>query len=187
MGKSPLPLLPVDRFVCVKLITNFDMALVTLPVAPESLSIPEALAQLQQEITELALCQIAIARWQLHQQQTQQCQTSMQQLEAIQERINALAAELETQMRQFHLTASGLNPCYCALQSPPNPQRPANVWEIHHAAIPQVIRRGSQFILTAKSLDLSVIDEGTQGRERARYARRRREALEQWLLAQRHC
>lgn len=187
MGKSLLPLLPVDRFVCVKLITNFDMALVTLPVAPESLSIPEALAQLQQEITELALCQIAIARWQLHQQQTQQCQTSMQQLEAIQERINALAAELETQMRQFHLTASGLNSCYCALQSPPNPQRPANVWEIHHAAIPQVIRRGSQFILTAKSLDLSVTDEGAQGRERARYARRRREALEQWLLAQRHC
>lgn len=172
------------------------MALVTLPaqpqVAPEAPcfqepSIPDALAQLEQEITELALCQIAIARWQLHQQQTNQCQTLMQQLEAIQERINILAAELETQIHQFHTTAGALKTCSYGLQTPANPQRPANVWEIHNAVVPQVIHRGSRFILTAKPVDLSVIDEGAKGRERARCARRRREALERWLLAQRHC
>lgn len=172
------------------------MALVTLPVQPQFTpeapcfqepSIPEALAQLEQEIVELALCQIAIARWQLHQQQTNQCRTLMQQLEAIQERINTLSADLETQIHQFHTTASALKPCYRDLQTPANPPRPANIWEIHHTAVPQVIRRGSRFILTAKSLDLSVTDSGAHGQERARHARRRREALEQWLLAQRHC
>jgi hypothetical protein len=120
----------------------------------------------------------------------------VQQLEAIAAHINALATQLEAEMFKFKEIAVEVNRCYHVIQQSPDFKvmrwneselyhwRPLNIWEVHHCSIPTVLRRGVQFVLTAKIVNLFKAEGKVNAQRRAETAQKRRQALERWLAEQ---
>lgn len=54
--------------------------------------------------------------------------------------------------------------------------RPLNIWEVHHCSIPTVLRRGVQFVLTAKIVNMFKGEGKVNAQRRAETAQKRRQA-----------
>ena len=55
---------------------------------------------------------------------------------------------------------------------------------MHHCSIPPVLRRGVQFVLTAKTVNLFQGEGKVNAQRRAEMAQKRIQALERWLAEQ---
>jgi hypothetical protein len=82
-------------------------------------------------------------------------------LEEIAERINLLAAQLETEMHNFKNIAVEINSYYHQQQLNLNnhdkiksKRIPLNIWDIHFSSIPTIIKRGTKFIIVEKIVNL---------------------------------
>lgn len=107
---------------------------------------------------------------QQHQQKQEALQKELiqgiEQMEAMAESINALAVKLEMEMLQFTKIACKVNQVYHTMQQPTKSQanksinlklpqcRPLNLWQVHDALIPYVVRKHSKFILTVRTVNL---------------------------------
>jgi seryl-tRNA synthetase len=135
----------------------------------EVTSLDTAIAQLQREVAELENHGKNLVEQKRKQEQESlqhKVEQDVQQLEAIAAHINALATQLEGEMFKFKEIAVEVNRCYHVIQQPPDFNvmggnesnlhhwRPLNIWEVHHCSIPTVLRRGVQFVLTAKIVNL---------------------------------
>ncbi len=91
-------------------------------------------------------------------------------------------------MFKFKEIAVEVNRCYHVIQQPPDFKlmggnesnlhhwRPLNIWEVHHCCIPTVLRRGVQFVLTAKIVNLFKAEGKVNAQRRAETAQKRRQA-----------
>jgi len=165
----------------------------------EVTSLDTAIAQLQTEIAELENHEKSLVEEKRKQEQKSlqhKVEQDVQQLEAIAAHINALATQLEAEMFKFKEIAVEVNRCYHVIQQPPDFKlmgwnesklhhwRPLNIWEVHHCSIPTVLRRGVQFVLTAKIVNLFKAEGKVNAQRRAETAQKRRQALERWLAEQ---
>ncbi len=153
------------------------------------------LIALQEDVVRL---EKSIVQRKQHQQETQQQQLTdrMQNLHEQADRINALAAQLAAEMVKFQEMAQQVNRDCRALHSPEKkPEIPlsaakkhaiqsAPVWEIQSIAIPTIVKRDFQFVLTAIKVEKPGSEE-EDAAQRAAKAQQRREALERWLEARR--
>lgn len=158
------------------------------------------LAQLQDEVVELAKYEKKVAE--LQKQQTQeilqgQVAQGIQQLASLADSINALAIQLETEMLKFKETAIETNQAYRAIQQPTDltaigmeqPRlhcwKPFSIWQVHYSAVPAVVKERAKFVLTARIVDLFQAEREGDAHRRAETAQRRRKALERWLAERR--
>ncbi len=121
----------------------------------------------------------------------------IQQLAALGNRINALATQLEAEMCSFKEIAWEANQAYHAIQQTPDLKamekdesklsrwRPFDILEIDCPVVPTVVRRGSRFVLRAKTVEFLADREGDVVTGDAKSAQQRREALERWLAEKR--
>ena len=165
----------------------------------EVTSLDTAIAQLQTEVAELENHDnnlVEKKRKQGQESLQHKVEQGVQQLEALAAHINALVSQLEAEMFKFKETTVEVNRCYHVIQQSPNFKvmgwnesklhhwRPLNVWEVHHCSIPTVLRRGVQFVLTAKMVNLFKGEGKVNVPRRAEMAQKRRQALERWLAEQ---
>ncbi|MBH8567024.1 hypothetical protein I8748_33580 [Nostoc sp. CENA67] len=135
-------------------------------------SIPEnvipALAKLQSEVekVENSLLELRQKKQEIMQNQLS---AGIQKLATLANNINTLSNSIESEILNFQATAIEVNRLYQTMQDSPIfkglieeksirlPRIPLNIWEIDDPAIfvPTVIRSKSQFILTAKSVDIN--------------------------------
>lgn len=120
-----------------------------------------------------------------------------QQLAALGDRINALATQLEAEMLSFKEIAQEANQTYHAIQQSPDWKaiekeksklsrwRPCDMLEVDCPVVPTVVRRGSRFILRAKTVEFLVDREDDVVTGDTKSALQRREALERWLVEKR--
>jgi len=157
----------------------------------EVTSLDTAIAQLQTEIAEVENHEKSLVEEKRKQEQKSlqhKVGQDVQQLEAIAAHINALATQLEAEMFKFKEIAVEVNRCYYVIQQPPDFNvmggnesnlhhwRPLNIWEVHHCSIPTVLRRGVQFVLTAKIVNLFKAEGEVNAQRRAETAQKRRQA-----------
>jgi seryl-tRNA synthetase len=157
----------------------------------EVTSLDTAIAQLQTEVAELENHGKNLVEEKRKQEQKSlqhKIEQDVQQLEAIAAHINALATQLEAEMFKFKEIAVEVNRCYHVIQQPPDFNvmggkesnlhhwRPLNIWEVHHCCIPTVLRRGVQFVLTAKFVNLFKAEGKVNAQRRAETAQKRRQA-----------
>lgn len=121
----------------------------------------------------------------------------IQQLATLGDRINALATQLEAEMLSFKEIAQEANQTYHAIQQPPDWKaiargksklsrwKPCDMLEVDSPVVPTVVRRGSRFILRAKTVESLVDREDDVVTGEAKSALQRREALERWLVEKR--
>ena len=132
-------------------------------------SFDDALAKLETKIAELENYERELAKQkQIYEHKNTQLkfEWGVQKLENIAENINALAAQLESEIHNFKEVAVEVNRCYHLIQqlqnidnkSKPNRWRPLNIWEIHFLSLPTVIRRGTRFIIVKKIINLFSIE-----------------------------
>ncbi|MBF2063545.1 MAG: hypothetical protein IGS39_03800 [Calothrix sp. C42_A2020_038] len=129
-------------------------------------TLQSSLAQLAAEIAELeTMSRELVQNQQRNEQQILEAkvESGVQQLEQIAHRVNILAAQLETEMRNFKEVAVEVNRCYhicqqleSSHQNQPKPHRwtPLNIWDIHFSSIPAIIKRGNKFIFVEKVINL---------------------------------
>jgi hypothetical protein len=159
------------------------------------ISLDTAIAQLQREVEELEDYQKKLAT-QKHRQERDilhvQVEQGVQELEAVSDKINILATQLEAEMLKFKEIAVEVNRGYHLIQLHSDSEEtesneskidsdfPINIWQVHYSAIPTVIKRGFQYILTAKNVDMFKAEK-EDVQKRAEAAQKRRKALENWL------
>lgn len=168
---------------------------------PEIDSLHTAISQLQLEVVARKNYTESLAdskQKQEHEILQGKVEEGIHKLEVIKEQINYLATQLESEMVKFTEIAVEVNQDYHVIQQPLNLKvipvnesrlhncLPTNIWELHHlATIPTLVKRGSQFVMSAKNVDLFQSEGTVDARRRAKAAQKRREALESWLVEQR--
>ncbi|MFH7026465.1 MAG: hypothetical protein ACHBN1_13915 [Heteroscytonema crispum UTEX LB 1556] len=160
------------------------------------ISLNTAIAQLQREVEELEAYENKLAKQKQRQERDIlqiQVEQGVQELEAVSHRINTLATQLEAEMLKFKEIAVEVNRGYHLIQlhseseeiesneSKVDSYFPINIWQVHYSEIPTVIKRGFQFILTAKKVDMFKAEREIDVQKRAEAAQKRRKALERWL------
>jgi len=161
---------------------------------PTVVSSDAALRALQEDVVRL---EKTIVQLKQHKQeaQKQQVKERMQHLQEQAERINALAELLATEMVKFQEMAQQVNRDCHAIHSPENKgislsatqqnsTRSDRVWEVQDIAVPTVVKRGFQFVLTPIKVEKPRSEEADAA-QRAAKAQQRRKALEGWLEARR--
>jgi hypothetical protein len=161
------------------------------------ISLNTAIAQLQKEVEELEDYEKKLTKQKQRQERDilqVKVEKGVEELEAVSDRINTLAVQLEAEMLKFKEIAVEVNQGYHLIQlhsdseeieyhqSKLNSDFPINIWQIHYSAIPTVIKRGFQFILTAKNVDMFKAERQIDVQKRAEAAQKRRKALERWLI-----
>lgn len=136
-----------------------------------SKSIPENVAsafnQLQDEVSKLenALLELKEKKQEYLQYQLT---TNMEKLSVQAEQVNNLAVNLESEILKFKETAVELNNIYQTINSSPKlpteenknlnlqNQKITNLWKIHKLdfSVPTIVKQESQFILTAKTIEI---------------------------------
>ncbi|MCC5653331.1 hypothetical protein LC609_26770 [Nostoc sp. XA013] len=134
-------------------------------------SIPEnvipALMQLKSEVEKVENTLLEL-RQEKQEFMQRQLSASIQKIATIANNINTLANSIESEIFNFQATALEVNHLYHTIQTSPifkalqdeksiiPPWIPINIREMDHPAIfvPTVIRSKSQFVLTAKSVDI---------------------------------
>jgi hypothetical protein len=151
------------------------------------------LSQLKHDIQELELSLGKTIEAQPDSLQ-QRVNKGIEQLQLQSQHINDMAAQLEAELIEFKQLANQVNQDYHAIQSPNRSEnsqsssapvdrtRPANIWEIRAAAIPNILKQGDRFILTTKQV-LEVAEDNAENR--VKKAQERQKALASWLEAKR--
>ncbi len=128
----------------------------------------DTIAKLEADIADLEIMSNQLAQTkQKNQEQIleSKIEFGVQELEQIAERINQLAAQLETEIHNFKNVAVEVNKHYHQQQlqsnnhnhnsiSKSNRRIPLNIWDIHFSSIPTIIKRGTKFIIVEKIINL---------------------------------
>jgi hypothetical protein len=123
----------------------------------EVLSPQDTIAKLEADIAylETMSSQLAESKQKTEQQILEsKVEFGVQELEQIAERINQLAVQLETEIHNFKTVAVEVNKYYHQKQLQSNTRIPLNIWDIHFASIPVIIKRGAKFIIVEKIINL---------------------------------
>ncbi|BAY60050.1 hypothetical protein NIES22_01070 [Calothrix brevissima NIES-22] len=122
----------------------------------------------------------------------------IKELTGLEERINTLSAQLETEMFKFKEIAVKTNRTYWAIQQRKNSKFsnretlklnyriPHSIWQLHSLVIPMVFKREGVFVLTTRKVDLFLEEREINPKKIAKESQKRRQSLEIWLLKMRH-
>ncbi|BAZ09174.1 hypothetical protein NIES4071_09800 [Calothrix sp. NIES-4071] len=125
----------------------------------------DTIAKLEADIANLEIMSNQLVQTKKQNQQLtleSKIEFGVQELEQIAEKINQLAAQLETEMHNFKSVAVEVNKHYHQQQlqsnnhdiSKYNRRIPLNIWDIHFSSLPTIIKRGTKFIIVEKVIKL---------------------------------
>ena len=160
----------------------------------------DTLTQLQSDVADLFKYQEKLSelkKQQIWETLKNEMAEGIQELASLADSINALSNQLEAKMLKFNKIAIETNKAYRAIQSPPNLKatgieqlrfqgwKPLSIWQVHHSAVPAVVKERIGFVLTVRTVDLSEADTEGDAQRRAEAAEERRKAFEHWLAERR--